>query len=141
MNRVVRCGDWVLRPAGAHTLLVQDLLAVLARAGCGWAPRPGGLSDDGRERLSFVPGLASWELLAAGGDPYTPDGAEGAGPAGRTGVGSRSGCWTPTAGKRSTSRPSWPRSLPPSRTTSRSASARPARVTRSTSSGRVPASR
>src|SRR3954470_2155060 len=70
MNRVTRSGDWVLRPAGAHTPFVQDLLAVLAGAGCGWAPRPGGLTDDGRERLSFVAGLASWELLAAGGDPY-----------------------------------------------------------------------
>ena len=69
MNRVTRSGEWVLRPAGPHTPFVQDLLAVLADAGCRWAPRPGGRTDDGRERLSFLPGLADWELRAAGGDP------------------------------------------------------------------------
>jgi hypothetical protein len=70
MNTVSRCGAWVLRPAGPHTPFVQELLAVLAGAGCEWAPRPGGLAPDGRERVSFVPGLADWELRARGGDPY-----------------------------------------------------------------------
>ena len=70
MNRVVRRGEWVLRPAGPHTPFIQELLAVLAEAGCSWAPRPGGLTPDGRERLSFVAGLGDWELLARGGDPY-----------------------------------------------------------------------
>jgi Phosphotransferase enzyme family len=70
MNPVARRGEWVLRPAGPHTPFVQELLAVLADAGCGWAPRAGGLAPDGRERVSFVSGLADWELLAAGGNPY-----------------------------------------------------------------------
>jgi len=70
MNTVTRCGAWVLRPAGPHTPFVQELLALLAGAGCEWAPRPGGLAPDGRERVSFVPGLADWELRARGGNPY-----------------------------------------------------------------------
>ena len=70
INEVERSGSWVLRPAGPHSPFVQELLAALADAGCGWAPRPGGLADDGRERVSFVPGLADWELAARGGDPY-----------------------------------------------------------------------
>ncbi|HKG49566.1 MAG TPA: phosphotransferase [Actinomycetales bacterium] len=70
MTPVARCGEWVLRPAGPHTPFVQDLLAVLAGAGCRWAPRPGGIAPDGRERVSFVEGLADWELVARGGDPY-----------------------------------------------------------------------
>ena len=73
MNRVTHSGEWVLRPAGRHTPFVQDLLAVLADAGCRWAPRPGGRTDDGRERLSFLPGLADWELRAGGGDPLALD--------------------------------------------------------------------
>jgi len=70
MTPVTRCGEWVLRPAGPHTPFVQDLLAVLAGAGCRWVPRPGGLAPDGRERVSFVEGLADGELVARGGDPY-----------------------------------------------------------------------
>jgi len=70
MNAVVRSGGWVLRPAGEHTDFVQDLLGRLARAGCGWAPRPGGRTADGRERVSFLPGLADWQLRGRGGDPF-----------------------------------------------------------------------
>jgi hypothetical protein len=74
INDVARSGTWVLRPARPHTPFVQDLLAGLAEAGCDWAPRAGGLAPGGRERVSFVAGLADWELRARGGDPY----AEGA---------------------------------------------------------------
>src|SRR5947209_10961503 len=69
MNAVVRHGDWVLRPSGEHTDAVQALLATLAAAACTWAPRPGGRTADGRERLSFLPGVSDWQLRAAGGDP------------------------------------------------------------------------
>ena len=53
---VVRAGDHVLRPAGAHTTAVHAFLRALAAAGFDGAPRPVGVDADGRERLRFVEG-------------------------------------------------------------------------------------
>lgn len=51
VNRVVREGGVVRRPAGAWSGTVQRLLAHLRGAGFGGAPRPYGLGADGREEL------------------------------------------------------------------------------------------
>lgn len=56
MGPVHRRGDEVLRGAGGWTPRVHGLLAVFAAAGIAEAPRPLGLTADGRERLSFLPG-------------------------------------------------------------------------------------
>jgi aminoglycoside phosphotransferase (APT) family kinase protein len=53
---VVRRGDLVLRPTGPHTATVQRFLAELRAAGFDGAPQPRGMTDDGRERLGFIPG-------------------------------------------------------------------------------------
>jgi Phosphotransferase enzyme family len=53
---VIRRGDLVLRPAGPHSATVQRFLADLRAAGFDGAPQPLGLTDDGRERLGFIPG-------------------------------------------------------------------------------------
>jgi len=53
---VLRVGDRVLRPAGAHSRSIHALLAHLRDDGFAGAPRPLGFEDDGRERLSFVEG-------------------------------------------------------------------------------------
>jgi aminoglycoside phosphotransferase (APT) family kinase protein len=52
----VRRGDLVLRAAGPHTATVQRFLADLRAAGFDGAPQPLGLTEDGRERLGFIPG-------------------------------------------------------------------------------------
>jgi hypothetical protein len=57
---VVRVGDTVRRPAGSWTPAVHRLLAALAEAGFGAAPRALGLDEQGREVLSFVPGRVVW---------------------------------------------------------------------------------
>lgn len=54
---VHRIGDEVLRPAGVWTPAVHRLLEVLVSAGVPGVPTPRGLTDDGRERVGFVPGI------------------------------------------------------------------------------------
>ncbi|NYI70691.1 Ser/Thr protein kinase RdoA (MazF antagonist) [Naumannella cuiyingiana] len=58
MGEVHRVGDEVRRTAGPWTPTIHRLLTHLADRGIGEAPRPLGLSDDGRERLTFLPGTA-----------------------------------------------------------------------------------
>ncbi len=57
MGPVSRRGDEVLRVAGFWTPNVHRLLEACAAAGVDGVPRPLGYADDGRERLSFVPGV------------------------------------------------------------------------------------
>jgi hypothetical protein len=75
-GRVVRVGDTVRRPAGPWTATVQALLAhvTAARFPC---PRPLGLDEAGRERVSFIPGRAGlWPWPQA---LLAPDGPRQAG--------------------------------------------------------------
>lgn len=66
VNRVVREGDLVRRPAGPWSATVQRLLAHLADAGFPGAPRPHGISEDGSEEIvGFVPGDVGHDFLAA----------------------------------------------------------------------------
>jgi len=57
---VVRIGDTVRRPAGPWTPAVHALLGHLHAAGFTGAPRPLGLDDQGREVLTFIPGVTAW---------------------------------------------------------------------------------
>ena len=57
MGAVVRVGDTVLRQAGEWTPAVHRLLDHLEHHGVQGVPRVRGRTDDGREVLSFVPGL------------------------------------------------------------------------------------
>lgn len=77
VNAVVRVGDTVRRPTGAHTPAVHALLRHLEGAGFTGAPRVHGLDEAGREVLDHLegrvalpplPGWASGEdaLVAAG---------------------------------------------------------------------------
>jgi Ser/Thr protein kinase RdoA (MazF antagonist) len=67
-GQVVRVGDTVRRPAGAHTASVHALLAHVLDRGFDGAPKPLGTDERGREVLSFVPGdvpvppYPSWAL-------------------------------------------------------------------------------
>ena len=54
---VVRVGDTVRRPAGPWTPAVHQLLSTLRAAGVLEAPEPFGLDEQGREVLSFRPGV------------------------------------------------------------------------------------
>lgn len=56
MGRVSRRGAEVLRPAGPWTPMVHRLLEAYAGAGIAGTPRPLGHTEDGRERLGFLPG-------------------------------------------------------------------------------------
>ncbi|MEV6975022.1 phosphotransferase [Kitasatospora sp. NPDC093806] len=57
VNRVVREGGVVRRPAGVWSGTVQRLLARLAEAGFDGAPKPLGLTADGAEELvAYLPG-------------------------------------------------------------------------------------
>ena len=56
MGAVSRRGDEVLRPAGSWTANVHSLLQRYADAGIVGTPHPLGLTNDSRERLTFVPG-------------------------------------------------------------------------------------
>jgi len=53
---VTRSGDHVLRPSNAHTPSIHRFLTALDEAGFEEAPRPIGVDDDGRERLTFIEG-------------------------------------------------------------------------------------
>jgi len=57
MGVVSRLGEEVLRPAGPWTPNVHRLLGLYAAAGIAETPRPLGFAADGRERLSFLPGV------------------------------------------------------------------------------------
>ncbi|MFI4972902.1 MAG: phosphotransferase [Caulobacterales bacterium] len=57
-GRVFRVGDTVRRPAGEWTPTVHALLEHLQFKGFP-APRPLGLDEQGREKLSYLPGVAS----------------------------------------------------------------------------------
>ena len=55
-GRVVRVGDEVLRPAGAHADSIHRFLAALRDVGFTGVPAPFGVEPDGRERLAFIKG-------------------------------------------------------------------------------------
>jgi hypothetical protein len=62
---VVRVGNTVRRPTGAHTPFVHSLLRHLEERGFEGAPRVLGIDEQGREILTFIeghvpPDLASW---------------------------------------------------------------------------------
>ena len=57
MGAVTRLGDEVRRAAGEWTPAVHALLDAYARAGITATPRVVGTTADGRERLSYLPGL------------------------------------------------------------------------------------
>jgi aminoglycoside phosphotransferase (APT) family kinase protein len=52
----VRVGEYVLRPAGAHSVAIHRFLAALRQAGFDSASSPVGIDADGRERLRFIEG-------------------------------------------------------------------------------------
>ena len=56
MGPVSRRGDEVLRTAGPWTPNVHRLLTLYASAGIDQSPLPLGYTEDGRERLTFLPG-------------------------------------------------------------------------------------
>ena len=56
-SMVVRVGDTVRRPAGPWTPAVHQLLTTLRAAGVTEVPEPFGLDDEGREVLSYLPGI------------------------------------------------------------------------------------
>ena len=60
VNRVVRIGDTVRKPAGPWTPAVHRLLAHLHEVGFTAAPRPLGIDEKGREVLTFIPGEVVW---------------------------------------------------------------------------------
>lgn len=55
---VVRIGDTVRRPAGPHTPAVHALLDHLHEVGFRYAPRPSGIDEQGREVLTYLPGVS-----------------------------------------------------------------------------------
>lgn len=56
LNRVVKIGETVHRPAGPWTPTVHDLLRHVRDRGFGLAPEPIGTDDQGREMLAYIPG-------------------------------------------------------------------------------------
>lgn len=65
VNRVVREGRLVRRPAGPWSGTVQRLLAHVREAGFTGAPRPYGLSDDGAEEVvEYLPGRVGHDFGA-----------------------------------------------------------------------------
>src|SRR5271165_5836922 len=56
LNPVFRVGDTVRRVAGPWTPTVHSLLRHIRDHGFDLAPLPGGLDDQGREILSYIPG-------------------------------------------------------------------------------------
>ena len=57
MGSVVRVGDTVVRESGDWTPAVHRLLAHLNAAGVRGVPQPQGFAADGREVVSFIPGV------------------------------------------------------------------------------------
>jgi hypothetical protein len=64
----VRRGDEVLRPSNPSSRLIHDFLRHVRSNGFAGVPEPLGLTDDGQERLTFIPGdvgvipLPDWSL-------------------------------------------------------------------------------
>ena len=56
LNRVVRIGDTVRRPAGPWTPAVHALLRHVRHRGFALAPEPLGIDAQGREELVYIPG-------------------------------------------------------------------------------------
>ena len=56
-SMVVRVGDTVHRPAGPWTPAVHQLLTTLRAAGVTEVPEPFGMDEQGREVLSYLPGI------------------------------------------------------------------------------------
>ncbi|TFC49031.1 hypothetical protein E3T34_01265 [Cryobacterium sp. TMT1-62] len=56
-SMVVRVGDTVHRPAGPWTPAVHQLLSTLRAAGVTAVPEPFGMDEQGREVLSYLPGI------------------------------------------------------------------------------------
>ena len=56
-SMVLRVGDTVHRPAGPWTPAVHQLLSTLRAAGVTEVPEPLGLDEQGREVLSYLPGI------------------------------------------------------------------------------------
>lgn len=61
-SAVIRVGDEVARPATPQDPLVNEFLAYLADKGFAFAPVPKDKDEKGRNRLSFLPGVAASEL-------------------------------------------------------------------------------
>jgi hypothetical protein len=53
---VTRLGDYVLRPRNAQSEAIGDFLEYLAGAGFSGAPRPAGVTPDGRDRFVYLAG-------------------------------------------------------------------------------------
>ena len=62
MNRVVRVGDTVRRPAGACTPTIHRLLSYARERGASFAPEPLGYDELGREILTFIAGDVPHEM-------------------------------------------------------------------------------
>lgn len=58
VGNVVRIGDQVARPTYAQTETVDHFLRFLTDAGAAFVPTSIGFDDQGRHRLSFIPGVA-----------------------------------------------------------------------------------
>jgi aminoglycoside phosphotransferase (APT) family kinase protein len=59
VDRSIRVGDTARRSASNNTQLVQTVLRHLEGAGVGWAPRPLGIDNEGREVVSWIPGATA----------------------------------------------------------------------------------
>ncbi|MGA5008971.1 aminoglycoside phosphotransferase family protein [Streptomyces koyangensis] len=59
VNEVTRVADRVRRPAGPWTPLVHDVLRHVRERGFTGAPEVHGMTEDGQEELSFLPGQVS----------------------------------------------------------------------------------
>jgi phosphotransferase family enzyme len=68
VNTVVRVGDTVRRPVGAHSPAVHALLRHFDAVGFDGAPRFLGIDDEGREILDYVAGEAALPPVPAGDD-------------------------------------------------------------------------
>jgi len=63
MGGAVRVGGTVRRPAGPWSPTVQRLLGHLRRQGLDWVPEPLGVDDEGRDRVSYLPGMVPQDPL------------------------------------------------------------------------------
>jgi len=57
MGGAVRVGATVRRAAGAWSPTVQRLLRHLGERGLAWVPRPLGIDEQGRDNVSYLPGI------------------------------------------------------------------------------------
>ena len=63
LNRVVKIGDTVRRPAGPWTPTVHALLRHVRERGFELAPEPLGIDEQGREVLAYIPGETVGDAL------------------------------------------------------------------------------